>query len=519
MRLMPRLAATAVGFLAAAALAAPAQAAVDTRPDIQPLPANLEAQRATEATSLYGNPAIKPIDSRKTGVITMGDSEISGEGAGNYEPGTHQDGNWCDRSRDQAVWRLTIPVDVRYNVACSGGQPSDLVYGGTHQWQELNQGENLAIKARNTKLKLIWVVVGANGSGNIEFGPVATDCAKRRIFFQGVCWPTYTDAWKARAEHTRQQVEWAVNDIKQTMTNAGYLASDYKISLMGYPSPISPDVEDNPNFPGWYAGGCTIYLADAAFGRNKAVPIFESAERKAAQNTGVMYLDASRLFHGHEVCTESPWALGIYIENGNIFDENAARQSAHPNASGHGAFAECMSAFYNSGLQTATCVDPGNTNHGAIFPGLFEFKQLRVGGQCLDAEGYNARYDTQLLAWPCHGGRNQGFWYDTATRALHVELNHDRCVDASGGTLGVGTKLILWDCHLGANQKWTLDANGIHPASRTDLCVAFDGAANGSWARLAACNGGTGQKWSFESRNFPNPAGYNYNDFIGSRVY
>ncbi|WP_018349524.1 ricin-type beta-trefoil lectin domain protein [Longispora albida] len=516
MRFKPPLAAIAVGFLAAAALAAPGSAA-PARPGITPLPANLEQQRAAEATALYGSPEIKPIEQRKSSVLTMGDSEISGEGAGNYEPGTHQEGNWCDRSRDQAVWRLTIPVDVRYNIACSGGSPADLVYGsGSHQWNELNQGENLAIKARNTRVKLIWVVVGANGAGNIEFGPVATDCVKRRIFFQGTCWPTYTDVWKTRAEHTQQEVEWAVNSIKQTMTNAGYLPSDFKISLMGYPSPISPDVEDNPNFPGWYAGGCTIYLADAAFGRNKAVPMFETAERKAAMNTGVMYLDASRLFHGHEVCTENTWALGVYIENGNIFDENAARQSAHPNARGHGAFAECMSAFYNSGLQVATCADPASTGHGLITPGLMEFKQLTQGGLCLDSEAYNSRYATQLLSWGCHGGRNQGFWYDTTRTSLHVELNHDRCVDASGG-IASGTKVILWDCHGGANQKWTLDAAGLHPASRSDLCVAFSSATAGSHARLTPCTGA--QTWNTETRNFPNPAGYNHSDFIGSRVY
>ena len=32
------------------------------RPAIQPLPANLEAIRAAEATALYGNPAIRPIE-------------------------------------------------------------------------------------------------------------------------------------------------------------------------------------------------------------------------------------------------------------------------------------------------------------------------------------------------------------------------------------------------------------------------------------------------------------------------
>jgi len=164
--------------------AAPASA----RPAIQPLPANLEAIRAQEATQLYGSPEIRPMDQRQTALITMGDSEISGEGVGNYIPGTHQDGNWCDRSYDQAVFRVGIPADQRYNVACSGGQPKHLIAGnGEHQWNELNQGDYLSIKARNTRIKLIWVVAGANGPGSIEFGPVASDCALGRVFGECLC--------------------------------------------------------------------------------------------------------------------------------------------------------------------------------------------------------------------------------------------------------------------------------------------------------------------------------------------
>src|SRR5690606_41849908 len=88
----------------------------------------------------------------------------------------------------------------------SGAQPAHLIAGsGQHQWNELNQGDYLAIKARNTKIKLVWVVVGANGPGTIEFGPVATDCAVRRVFFLGPCWPTYTNQWAVRVEGSRQQ--------------------------------------------------------------------------------------------------------------------------------------------------------------------------------------------------------------------------------------------------------------------------------------------------------------------------
>ncbi len=506
--------------LPALGVATPA-AHAETRPSIQPLPANLEAVRVDEAVRLYGSPGIRPIEQRKSALIAMGDSEMSGEGVGNYEPGTHQDGNWCDRSIDQAIWRVAIASDVRYNVACSGATPQNLQYGGPHQWNELNQGDALAIHARNAHVRLIWVIVGANGEGTIQFGPVATDCAIRRVFFLGPCWPTYTDQWAVRVDGSRQQVEATLLSIRQTMTDAGYLRSDYELVFQSYAGPASPDVEDNPNFPGWYGGGCLIYLADMAFARNKAVPMFETALRAAAHNTGTRYLDAGRLFHGHEVCTDNPWARGLFIEVG-IWDENAARQSFHPNYSGHGAFAECLTAFYNSGLADATCVDPASTGHARLYTGLMEFKQLRnLGtGGCVDGYGYNSRNRTPLQTYTCHGGRNQGFWYDPRYQSLHIELSHDRCVDVTGGSMSPGTTVNVWDCHGGANQRWTFDGQKIHPAGYPGQCLAFDRPWFGTpRLRLATCGSDSRQTWSYESRTFANPVGYGHGDFIGSFVY
>ena len=500
-------------------LATPASAA--DRPPVQPLSPALEAIRASEATALYGSPAIRPIEQRKSALLTMGDSQISGEGVGNYVPGTHQDGNWCDRSYDQAIFRTGIPSDARYNIACSGATPWNLIVGGPTQHNELNQGDQLAIKARNTRLKLIWVIVGANGDGTIQFGPVATDCTLGRVLLQGACYPDYTDQWSIRTDGSRQAVEQALNSIRQTMTGAGYLQSDYELVLMSYPSPASPDVEDNPNFPGWYNGGCLMYLADQAFARNKAVPLFEAALRAAAANTGTRYVDASRLFHGHEVCTDNTSVRGLYLELG-VWNENAARQSFHPNYRGHGMFAQCITAFVNSGQTRATCVDPASTGNGVLVDGLLEFRQLRnpATGRCVDGQGYNSRNGTAQQAYTCHGGRNQGFWYDPSRRSLHSELSHDRCLDVSGGSLTAGTVVNIYDCHGGANQRFVFAGNQLKPAGNTSLCVAFDNPSSGTpRLRLETCGSNVRQQWAFESRSFANPVGYGHDDFIGSKVY
>jgi hypothetical protein len=512
------------GSLAPASVAtAETGSEVAAAPLIQPLPDHLELIRADEAVELYGSPEIRPMDQRRTALVTMGDSEISGEGVGNYTPDTNGPDNWCHRSFDQAVFRTGIDSDEQYNLACSGAQPQHLIYGsGASQWDELNQGDYLAIKARNTHIKLLWIVVGANGEGTIEFGPVATDCAMSRFFFLGPCYPTYTDQWAVRVDGSRQQVEQALNSIKQTMTDAGYADADYEMVYMSYPGPVSPDVEDNPDFPGWYSGGCVMYLHDMAFARNKAVPMFESGLRQAALDAGARYLDASRLFHGHEVCTDNTWARGLFIDPDAGWNEHAARQSFHPNFRGHGAFAECMTAFWDSGLATATCVDPASTGSTQLVSGLMEFKQLRnLGtGECIDGKGYNSRNKTTQQSYGCHGGRNQGFWYDEQNHTLHSELSHDRCLDVRGGNVAAGETVQIYDCHGAANQQWDLAGDRIKPVGHDNLCLAF----NNPWfsrptLRLATCGSSSRQRWSFESRDFANPVGYGHDDFIGSRVY
>ncbi|MBO3732951.1 ricin-type beta-trefoil lectin domain protein [Glycomyces niveus] len=519
-RITAALAAAVLTTLTLSTMASSAQAA--ERPDPVPLPDHLEAVRAAEATALYGSPGIRPLEQRSTSLVSMGDSEISGEGVGNYEPGTHEDGNWCDRSLDQALFRTGIESDLQYNVACSGAASPHLVQStGQQQWNELNQGDQLAIKARNTNVKLVWIVVGANDEGGIEFGPVATECATNRILFLGPCWPNHTDDWEARVEVSRDGVENAIDGVRRTMTEAGYLAADYDLVVMSYPSPGGPDVEDNPDFPGWYAGGCLLYLADAAFARNKAVPLFEAGIREAALGKGVRYLDAQRLFDGHGVCEQQPWARGVYVEVGELPSEHAFRQSLHPNYLGHGAFAQCITEFYeHPDWATSTCVDPASTGGAVLYEGLLEFQDLKhpTTGLCADAEGYDSRNDTDLIAWNCNGARNQGFWLDPERGSLHVELSHDRCVDVEGGRVQAGSALILWDCHGGLNQRFTVDGTGIHPAGHSNLCLGFDGTGTGAPLVLAQC-GPPGGALGLADRDYADPAGYGHDDWIGASVY
>ncbi|MGW0607297.1 ricin-type beta-trefoil lectin domain protein [Streptomyces sp. NPDC002644] len=463
-----------------------------------PLPAPLEAVRAAEAVKLYGDPAERPLDQRKTSLISLGDSEISGEGVGNYESPTDGPDNWCHRSKDAAIHRTGIPADVTYNVSCSGASTVNVRIGGSAQYaDELVQSDSLAVKARNTRIKMITLVVGAND--DLQFGPVVTDCTLDWFLLQGPCSPELEAGWQARIDGLVPKVTATVNDLRTVMRGAGYADGAYKLVVMGYPSPGGPDIHDNPNFPGKLAGGCTLADEDLAWARNEAVPSFERGIREAARLSGAHYLDNSRLFHGHEVCMDDTWVRGLTVA-ANPFppDENAVRQSFHPNYRGHTAFAECFRQFYASASREGSCADPAGTAGVQVIDGAWDdkFRPLRneATGTCVDADGESTANDTAAQGYACHGGRNQDWWYDGTRRTLHSALSHDRCLDVRGGSLTAGARLVLWDCHGNANQQFVRQGATLRPASSTGLCVTLPSATAG--LVLRACTGAADQRFA-----------------------
>src|SRR5262245_46519987 len=78
-----------------------------------------------------------------TAAVALGDSFISGEGGGSYSAVTDANGvsqgfpGWsadntnayfCHRSPNASLFRATLPgIQDRYNLACSGGQPYDIL--------------------------------------------------------------------------------------------------------------------------------------------------------------------------------------------------------------------------------------------------------------------------------------------------------------------------------------------------------------------------------------------------------
>lgn len=491
----------ALGALLLALTALPAlTASASPSPEAAPLPAELESIRAAEAAELYGDPAIRPMEARQVSVASLGDSEISGEGVGNYEAPTNGPDNWCHRSHDAAIHRTGIPADVTYNFACSGASTQNVRIGGSPQYgDELVQSDSLAIAARNTRVDTIVLVVGAND--DLRFGPVITDCVVRWFTFQGACGPSYDPGWQDRVDALRPKVTATITDLHTVMADAGYVRGDYSLVVVGYPGPLGPDIRDNPDFPGKLFGGCTGYDSDATWARDRAVPLFQQSIRAAASDAGATYLDLSRLFHGHEVCMDDTWARGLTVDLGATFppDENSVRQSFHPNYRGHGAFASCLTQLRASGLSEASCADPASTGEPVLFPGAWDdhFAPLTnaATGQCVDASGASSANGTAVLGWDCHGARNQGWWLDPERGSVHIELSHDRCLDVPGADYSAGTELIIWNCHGGTNQTFTHTPDAtLSPTAAPGLCVTQT--ASRAPLTLQPCDGSATQRFT-----------------------
>ena len=356
---------------------------------------------------------------------------------------------------------------------------------------------------------MVLLVAGAND--DLQFGPVMTDCVTRYVLFQGPASPSTRRAGRRRVDGLVPKVEQTVGDLRTVMRDAGYADADYKLVVMGYPSPIGPDFRDNPHFPGKLLCGGMGYDSDTVWGRNTAVPAFERGMRRVAQSTGAVYLDNSRLFHGHEVCMEDTWARGLYIDL--VQPLPAGLQFGPPvlppRCRGHAAFASCLTQLYNSGLREATCADLASTGKPPLYAGAWDdaYRPLKneATGRAWTSPGAVSRNGTAVLGWDCHGGRNQGWWYDAARGSLHTELTQDRCLDVPGGRYAAGAALVVWNCSGATNQHFVRASGTIRPTSAEGLCATL-GSAQGFFAPPALqWLGRTALRVSFPGASPPDP--------------
>ena len=111
-------------------------------------------------------PALAAPGSGPTAVVSLGDSAMSGEGAGSYEPGTDGPRDYCHRSVYSTIQSTAVAgVERKINIACSGAASSDVRIGGTSHFTEPAQADQLRAIARDYDVKMIVLQIGANDVG------------------------------------------------------------------------------------------------------------------------------------------------------------------------------------------------------------------------------------------------------------------------------------------------------------------------------------------------------------------
>lgn len=319
------------------------------------------------------SPAASAADDRPTAIVSLGDSAISGEGAGSYEPGTRgENGNWCHRSANALVHRTAV-ADHTINLACSGAEAANVSLADTTHYTEGSQSRRLIGIAQQYRVTTVVVQVGANDEP--AFADTILDCIAEWFNpFGSGCRRDLRNEWPARLTAMAPRVEVALADVRSAMSQAGYADGSYNLILTSYASPLTERMDATLHGP----QGCPFKLADAGYGRTEAVPQLSEALRGAASRSGAKFLDFSRATEGHEACsgygnpaTEwqnrvkvDPWA---WVTGGlDAIGIHMAQESFHPNAKGHEQLGRCVTEFVNSGAGSARCLVGADGNVHAV---------------------------------------------------------------------------------------------------------------------------------------------------------
>ena len=311
---------------------------------------------AAAALTLLVPPATAaPLPSGPATVAALGDSAISGEGAGDYEPGTRgESGNWCHRSAHAYVHGLGV-AERSVNLACSGARAADVAAGGPGRY-----GERTQPLGRQARVTAVVLQVG----GNDDPALVATGVACIRAFLDPAvpgCRDTVGPQWATRLAAMAPKVSAAVADVRAAMRGSGYADTDYTLVLASYAPPVTERMIGVPA-----AQGCPYSRADAGWARTVAFPQLSETLREVAESSGVRFLDLSRAAEGHEACSQvladDEWQRRLTVDSNALvyggldaLGLHLAQESFHPSAAGHAELGRCVGEFLRGDAVQAAC--------------------------------------------------------------------------------------------------------------------------------------------------------------------
>jgi len=297
-----------------------------------------------------------------TAAVALGDSFISGEGAGAYQPVVDVNGQaqafpgwsaannnafFCHRSGNASLLRASLPgIQDRFNLACSGGQPQDIANasGAREKGRTVSsQLDQLRAVGRTHDIDLVLIGLGSNNS-QFTFGDVAVKCANQ---FVADAWTGWWEFWAylggpvpqapctagdlaTPAQLSAAQAETTAA-VRQILSTLDEIDTDgvHRVVFQDYTNPLPLDVESNlyeedgraddrDKFRALgaerYRAGCPIHRASLAAGHlfsgglGTLVAGVQSQLRTEFPNDDLVYLNVQKAFDGARLCerTGSP---------------------------------------------------------------------------------------------------------------------------------------------------------------------------------------------------------------------
>ncbi|AOS63243.1 GDSL-type esterase/lipase family protein [Actinoalloteichus hymeniacidonis] len=295
-------------------------------------------------------------------VVAMGDSTMSGEGAGDYEPGTHgENGNWCHRS-PAALINLVEgePIDERINLSCSSARSEHLRLSGVGQHGTDSQTVQLDTLASEKRIRTVVIGLGANDDP--RFSDVLGECFQAWFARNGPACThgEFEEEWLDRVDRMVPKVTAVLDDVRSVLRDNGYPDSAYELVVQSYASPVGADLRRD------LAGltGCPFRTEDARWMQEVGVSALADGLRRAAEAADARFLDYSEAGVGRGACSaedvSDEWFTRLTVDWSALEDQDRAphaiQESFHPNAAGHRAFAQCLSEFLATTSDSARCV-------------------------------------------------------------------------------------------------------------------------------------------------------------------
>lgn len=314
-----------------------------------------------QAPPLSAPPPLAQPDLRPVAVVSLGDSTLAGEGAGDYLPGTRgENGNFCHRSANAVVQRIALPwITRRINLACSGTGSAHIGFDAPRDATETSQAARLGELARQYRVGVVVIAVGANDGPS--FADVVVRCAQAWVMRGALpCSADLAAQWPQRVDAMIPDVAAAVADVRTAMRGAGYPDGSYDLVLQSYPAPLTerlaPELQN--------LSGCPFRTEDLIWMRTVAVPQVAAALHGVAERAGVRFLDLAHAAQGHEACTSpadprKEWITRLSLDFARLREDStglrAVQESFHANATGHEQIAGCLSEFLRTDIGEATC--------------------------------------------------------------------------------------------------------------------------------------------------------------------